>query len=150
MSRKYISARHEVIGPKLQKLYGGIWHDKMRAIAVMRDDEVLGGVTFEQFHGEGSSVQMHVASSSPRWLTVDFLYCIFDFAFNHMKVKRVLGFAPVSKPNVIAFDMKIGFVIHSYIPDFYPEGGCFIMSMTREQCRWLNRKHKPDWMSEAA
>ena len=104
-----------------------------------RNGRLLGGVIFQNFMGD--AVNIHVAGISRGWLTRELLATIFDVAFNRLKVKQVLGFVPETNARALAFDQKIGFVPIFTIPDVVPGGGLVILSMYRNQCRWLKEDH---------
>jgi hypothetical protein len=122
------------------------WHAGMRVLATMRGETCLGGVVFEHYTGEGGSVIGHLVGIDKHWITKDFLYCSFDFVFNVMKVRKAIGHVKSRMHDVLAMDMRLGFQIETVIKDVYPDDHCVIVSMTREQCRWLDPKYRPAWM----
>lgn len=98
--------------------------------------KLLGGVTYDNFCG--TSICMHVCSFDPRWLSKDMLWVIFHYPFVHLGCKKVLGFVESTNKQAIAFEKKIGFIEEARIADACPGGDVLVMSMRREDCRWLN------------
>lgn len=97
--------------------------------------ELLGGVIFPEF--TGSSIEMHVAGFTPKWGSPDMLWVCFHYPFEQLGCKRILAFVPGDNLKALAFDHKLGFVTEAIIPDVYPKADLHVLSMTREQCRWL-------------
>jgi len=103
---------------------------------------VLGGVLYEAFT-PGGSVTMHVAGT-PNWLTRKFLWYIFDYPFNQLKVNKLLGFTPSDNLAAHRFHRHIGFQQEARITGAGRHGSDLIIySMTRDQCRWLSLR-KPE------
>jgi hypothetical protein len=148
-ARRYLStdARH---GEFIMGRMGAQWRPGMSVLAVVRGNTTLGGVVYESYTGEGGSVLGSLAGVTKHWLTKDFMYCAFDFAFNTMKVRKILGHVNANKTSVLAFDFALGFQFEAEIEGVYPDGNCIIVSMTRDQCRWLEPKFRPKWLQEAA
>lgn len=105
------------------------------------DDEgrLLGGVIYESLIS--NCIFMHQAGFAGNWMTRDLLWVFFDYPFNQLKVGKVCGTIPSSKLDLRKFNERLGFTVECAIKDAYKDGDLLIMSMTREQCRWLN--HKP-------
>lgn len=109
-----------------------------RVISVTSGGKLLGGVTYDGFLHR--SVQMHVASFSPKWLTREMLWLVFDYPFNQLKVERVFGPVASTNKKAIAFDEKIGFTEHTRLVGAVPGGDLIIFSMERADCKWLKIK----------
>jgi len=102
------------------------------------DGKLLGGVIFDGY--TGSCVFAHQASFDKHWLSRDMLWVMFDYPFNQLKVKKIVGTIRSSNPKLLEFNLKLGFKIETKLEDGYPDGDMLIMSMTREECRWLDMK----------
>lgn len=102
------------------------------------DGKLLGGVIYEGF--THASIQAHVAGFSPFWLDRTFLWMMFDYPFNQLKVGRV--FCQIRESNAVAleFNRKLGFKEVTRIDGVFPDGACVLTSLTRDDCRWLNLK----------
>ena len=73
------------------------------------------------------------------WLTREFLFAIFDYPFNNLKVKVIL--APIGQNNIKSLNLcrKLGFEQVADIPYSHPDGNLVIMAMKRNQCKWLQQ-----------
>jgi hypothetical protein len=116
---------------------GGVFtlgHDN--AFMTYRGERRLGGIAATGYLG--ASIQFHMAGDDNRWITRDLLWLAFDFAFNQLGVRKVLG--PLASTNDIAMaiDLRAGFELDAVIRDAVPDGHLIILSMTKEKCRWLN------------
>lgn len=100
--------------------------------------ELLGGVIYEGLIS--NCVFMHQAGFAKNWLTPDMLWLIFDYPFNQLKVGKVCGTVPSTRKELIEFNERIGFEVEATIKDAYKDGDLIIMSMRKENCRWLKRK----------
>lgn len=109
---------------------------RMHCVARMRGDRLLGGVIFEGY--TGSSIELHVAGFDPRWITRDILWAIFAFPFLQLNCKKVIGRVAETNRRALELDLKLGFIEEARIRDAYPEGDLIILTMRRDECRWLN------------
>ena len=93
------------------------------------------------------SCQIHVASTDVYFLNKWYLNCVFDYAFNILKVKVIL--APIYKGNVKSLNLcrKLGFVEVADIPYGHPDGDLIVVAMKRNQCRWLQQGDGNGWSS---
>lgn len=106
-------------------------------LARVEDGEVWGGFTFTDFTGKGGSMMTHVAGFRPRWLNRALLYDCANYAFNHCGCETLFGQVRETQPKVLAFDLKLGWKEVHFIKGVFPDGGCHLLAMTREDCRWL-------------
>lgn len=101
---------------------------------------LLGGVIYEGCID--NSIFMHQGSFSKNWLSADMLWVVFDFPFNQLGVEVLCGTVPSAKPELIAFNEKLGFKVECSIKGAYKDGDLVIMTMRRPDCRWLSVKPK--------
>ena len=99
---------------------------------------LLGGIVYEGY--TGASVCMHVASFAPLWVNRDLLWVSFDYPFTQMGCKLVLGEVASTNPKALAFDLNLGFKLEATIRDAVPGGDLLILTMRRDDCRWLKIK----------
>jgi RimJ/RimL family protein N-acetyltransferase len=127
----------ERVGRWVSARIGASWSSAVAtAIGNERDGELMGGVTFDGYNG--ASVCMHVASNgSRRWLTRGFLRVVFLYAFEQLGVRKVIALVPSDNEAALKFDRHVGFVDEAKIADAHPGGDILILSMTRQQCRWI-------------
>lgn len=108
-----------------------------QCLAKLVDGEVAGGFLFCDYTGPGGSMMTHVAGFRRGWLTRSLLFNAGNYAFNHSKCGTIFGQVPATKPKVLAFDLKLGWKEAAYLPGVYPDGGCHVIAMTRDDCKWL-------------
>jgi RimJ/RimL family protein N-acetyltransferase len=99
--------------------------------------KLAGGVIVQNYTGEGGSCCLHVASWEGDWLTRNFLWVTAKHCFDYLKCRKVLGYVFSTQEQVLAFDRKLGFREEARILDAVPGGDLVILSMCREECRWL-------------
>lgn len=123
---------------RIAEAAGTIFNPKCdRVISVTsKDNRLLGGVTLANY--TEASIQLHTAGIQPGWLSREFMWVVFDYCFNQLKVKKVFGQVRESNLRALEFDRKIGFKIVAEIEDVFPDGKCILHAMTKEQCRWLD------------
>lgn len=107
-------------------------------ISTMRNDEVTGGVIYKDY--TGASITMHVASFSKTWGNRDMLWVCFHYPFIQLNCRKVFGQVPADNCNALQFDIKLGFKEEARIKDVFPSGDLILLSMYREDCRWLSIK----------
>jgi RimJ/RimL family protein N-acetyltransferase len=102
-----------------------------------RGGTLLGGVVYKDWTGLGGSIAVHVAGLRDRWVNRALLFVCFDYPFNQLQVKKIFG--QISSRNRVAYEAAkhLGFVEEARIRDVYPDGDMVLLSMTREQCRFL-------------
>ena len=106
-----------------------------RAISRTVDGNLAGGVVYTDYTRR--AISMHVASWHRRWLNRDLLWSLFTYPFDVLKVEQCLAFVPSTNIRAVAFDINIGFKLKHTIEDVVPGGHLMVLSMRREDCRWL-------------
>ena len=107
-------------------------------ISRTKGDKLAGGVIFKDY--TGVSIGLHVAAFDPYWLNRDFLWITFDYPFRQLGCKKILSPIPEDNIRSIEFCKKIGFKMDTIIRDVFPTGDMHILSLYKEECRWLNLK----------
>lgn len=104
-----------------------------------RDGKLLGGIIFTSF--TGASIAAHVAGFAPRWINNNMLWISFSYPFEQLNVVKVVAPVPSRNLRALDFNYKLGFKQEARIADIYPDGeDLLILSMRREDCRWLKLK----------
>lgn len=119
---------------------GDLTPSLVTSIGVVEDGRVLGGVIYHNWTGAGGSVTLHMAGTEGQWASRDFLWCIYDYAFNQMHVKKILGPVPADNERALKIDLQMGFKVEAVLRDAYPDADLLMLSMVREDCRWLKIK----------
>ncbi|MEN6526405.1 MAG: GNAT family protein, partial [Candidatus Polarisedimenticolia bacterium] len=104
-------------------------------IGLERNGELVGGVVFECFTGTNANI--HVAGSGSYWMTRVFLFAVFGYAFNQLKLKRLTGYVEAANTRALGFNRKLGFTQEAVLKDAVPSGDVMIMCMRREDCRFI-------------
>lgn len=112
-----------------------------------KNGELTGGVIYNGY--TKASINMHVAAFNPRWGSRDMLWVCFDYPFNQLGCRKVFGQVPSKNDHALEFNLKLGFKIEALIPDVFPEDDLIVVSMPREDCRWLNIKPRTLFPKEA-
>ena len=113
------------------------------AIASYDNNDILtGGVLFTDWMG--GSIQVHVAGFRPNWASKALLYLAFNYPFEQLKVNKLIGLVPEENHQARNLNLHLGFRIEYKIDDVFNHrslaNGMWIMSMRREDCRWLKMK----------
>lgn len=108
-------------------------HD--HSIARFKDGRLLGGVIFQGY--TGASIELHVAGFDPHWISKDMLWAVFTYPFIQLGCKKILGRVAETNRRALEFDLKLGFKEEARIREVFPEGDLLILTMRRDECRWL-------------
>jgi RimJ/RimL family protein N-acetyltransferase len=109
----------------------------LRMIGWIQDKKLCIVVGFNGFIG--SVCQIHTAFApgfhfAPRAM----LRAVFEFAFKDAKCKKLLGVVNSNNAKAMKFDTHLGFTEEHRLPGMHDDGGdLVILSMTPEQCRYL-------------
>ena len=101
------------------------------------DGKLLGGVTFTCFRT--ASIQMHIASFDDRFVRRDRIRFVLSYAFEQLRVKKVIVTIPSGNLQSIKFCRKLGFSEEARVTDAFPDGDLILMTMRKDDCRWLER-----------
>lgn len=109
------------------------------ALGMERDGEIVAGIVMNNYNGTNAAVHMAVDKPGKDMLTLFKLFC--EYAFVQCGLKRITGLVPSDKPDVVAFDKKIGFEEEFVMKFGAPDGAdMHILVMWPEKCRWLNKE----------
>lgn len=132
---KSIIFDNDRVGKWVEQHGGGFYRVGTQCVGLEKDGELVAGVLYDWFNG--ASIYMHVAASGKYWLTREFLRIVFDYPFNQLKCKTIIGLVAEDNRAARRFDEKIGFLLQSIIPQGHPSGGLFVYTMRKDQCKWL-------------
>lgn len=104
-------------------------------IARVVDGRLRGGVIFNGY--TGASINLHAWGDDPNWADRDMLWITFDYPFRQLGCRKVFGQIPANNAHALEFDLKLGFKIEARIKDVFPDEDLIVVSMAREDCRWL-------------
>lgn len=99
--------------------------------------EIVAGVVINNFNGVNATAHIAMEPGVGRTLLKMF-EAVADYAFNQCKLKRLTGMVPASKPDVLKFDLNVGWEEEFVMQDAAFDGGpLHVLKMTPATCRWL-------------
>jgi hypothetical protein len=103
----------------------------------------LGGIVFDMYMG--NSICGHMAGTSARWATKNTLWAAMDYAFNKIKVAKIIGLVSGDNQKALELDLRFGYRETTHIEDAIAPGvDLHILELTRDDAqKWL--EIKPDW-----
>ena len=84
----------------------------------------------------GKSCMIHVESEGQHWMTKDFLKEVFNYPFNKLNLKVIIGTVAGSNEKALKLDRHLGFRDVATIPDAHDDGDLVILEMRPEYCKW--------------
>ena len=101
-------------------------------------DQVLGGFALVDYLGGAMTV--HMASEHLGWCPRQLLWMVFDYAFNHLKLHKLLAVVRHDNYHILAMNLRAGWNIEFVLRDVFPDGKhMVVLSMTRDSCRWFEK-----------
>lgn len=100
----------------------GDFGEKCQAIGLELNGRLIAGVAYEDYNG--ASVTCHIAVEGR--VTRYFLWAIFDYPFNQLKVKKIIAPVVESNEKSVRFVKKLGFRKEAQILDAHPDGTVLI------------------------
>jgi len=124
-----------MIGHWVAKNVDGKYHAELsNAIGLVRNDEIVAGVIYENYNGR--SLMVHIAITGR--LTPTFLKEIFKYPFETCGVNKII--ATVSSVNVKSIKLveNMGFTEEGRIRDAAPDGDIILYTMSDKDCRFIS------------
>lgn len=121
----------------------GVWLPGQGQGFGVEDEEgrLIAGIAFDNYNV--ASIQIHVAALPGRnWISRKLLHRVFSYPFLQLQVKKLIGIVGSTNAEALRFDLSLGFRIEATLVDAYPDGDLHILTMTPDQCRWLNIHNK--------
>ena len=110
------------------------------AIGVVSEGRIIAGIVYSQYRHP--SIEMAIASISPRWANRRILRALFDYPFNELKCKRITVLVDSDAKDVRSFDERLGFVFEGILREANPNGDAAIYGMLKNECRWIDGQEK--------
>jgi len=104
-------------------------------IGLEQDGKLIAVCGFDNYNGR--SLHMHIAAEGKRWMTKEYLWYCFHYPFVEVGVDKIIGIVEEGNKKAIRFDNRLGFVHEATIEDAHPNGAILILTMTKQQCRFL-------------
>lgn len=101
-----------------------------------KDGSLVAGVAYAEWNGV--NVVCHIASDgSRRWATRTYLWTIFDYPFNQLKVNRITVCVGEGNSASRRFVEHLGFELETTLQAAHPSGDLLVYRMFKESCRWI-------------
>lgn len=112
------------------------------AIGIMRDDELIAGVVYNNWRHpfDPGLIEATMASTTHRWCNRATLAVIFGYPFNQLGCRRVTLTTEAKNQPVRAFLCHLGFREEGVIRQGFPTDDAVIYGMLRGECRWLAKE----------
>lgn len=106
-------------------------------IGLETDGKIVAVAGYDGYNG--ASIRVHLAVDGK--ITPEFLWYGFYYPFEELKVKKLIGLVASTNHKALRLDKHFGYVEEAVIKDAVPYGDLHILTMTKDQCRYLTRKH---------
>lgn len=131
-----VSDRQEELRDYLELHTKGHYELSMsRFIGLETNGKLVAVAGFDSYNG--ASMQVHLAITGR--LTRKFIRHVYNYAFNTAKVYKLVGLVSSTNEKALKFDFHSGFVEEGRVVGGYPDGDIVILTMTRKQCRYLDK-----------
>lgn len=141
--RRLVATESDRVGTWVMAQNDAIWLPGQGQCFGVEDSEgrLIAGIAFDNYNV--AAIQIHVAAlPGTHWLTRELLARVFSYPFEQLQVQKLIGLVGSTNANALRFDLALGFQIEATLKDAYPDGDLLILTMTRDQCRWLNANNK--------
>lgn len=99
--------------------------------------QLIAGVAYAEFNGP--NVVCHIASDGTKlWLNRQYLWTIFDYPFNQLKVDRITVCVGEGNKDSRRFVEHLGFELEAQLSGAHPTGDLMIYMLRKPRCKWLN------------
>lgn len=110
------------------------WSSDFCALGRVVDGNLVGVVGYCGF--TGTSCEMHMAGE-PGWMTREFIFRTFYYPFVQLGLLMVIGRVTGGNTRALDIDRRLGFKERLHLPEAHPDGGIHILTMHRDDCRWI-------------
>ena len=106
------------------------------ALGLVKGGRLVAGVVYN--HASHCNIAMHIAAEGRFWPTPEFVFALFDYPFNQLKLRRMTGL--VAKKNAAArrFAEHLGAKLEGSMRHALPHDDLLIYGMLRRECRWIS------------
>jgi RimJ/RimL family protein N-acetyltransferase len=109
-----------------------------QGIGLVRGGELVAGASYDNFNGRSVHVSL-AAVPGKRWMNREYLWFNCYYMFEQLKVIKAIGFVDSTNTEAIEFDLHFGFEHEATLTDAGPKGDLLILTLTKENCRFLTR-----------
>jgi RimJ/RimL family protein N-acetyltransferase len=122
----------------MQGIEGGRYIDGMTAIGEIKNGKLIAGICFEMQNKNNLWGHLRIDSSPSK----SFWTITADFIFNQAGCKRFTATVEADNTKAIQLNKHIGFVIEATLKDAGKHGDLHIMTLWKDNCRFLKWKMK--------
>ena len=115
--------------------------ESFEAIGLEKDGELIAGVIVDGYV-ENTRCSIHCAGEGKQWLNREFLFVVFDYVFRQLNCNVVVQTVCSNNVDSMKFTSHLGFGEKCRIEDGALGGDLVILSMRREDCRWIKPRMK--------
>ena len=108
---------------------------------IEKDGQIVCGVMFERYAVR--SLQIHVAKESDARMTKEWFKAFFGYAFNQVKINKLIGAIDSTNIECLRFTRHLGFVDECVIKDASANGDICVLTMVASQCKFLRTSYAP-------
>lgn len=119
---------------ELMTYLGGTYSRHAKAIGCVVNNELVAGAIYDKYN----DVSVHIAIWIGSRPSEEFMHAIFDYPFNQIGVRKVIGLIYGTNEKSIKLAEHAGFVLEGKVTDYCLEGDMLIYTMTPEQCRFIS------------
>lgn len=140
--KRVLTGHEDLFGPWMVNILdGGKWLPGRGSIIGLWDDD-KGPIAASLYEASnGASIMLHTVSDGSRsWLNREYLWFVFYYPFEQLRVKKIV--CPVEDDNIgcIRFIKHIGFTKEATLVGCAPKGDLSIYTLAKDQCKWLQLK----------
>ena len=135
--RRVTTENQQYMGDWLVRIMNHPLPEETVCIGQEIDGNLVAVVGFNNFMP--NACQIHIgAVSEVNWINKDLLWATFDYPFNKLGVRVILGQICANNTDALRLNRHLGFKIVAEIPDAHMDGDLVIMAMRKEDCRYLD------------
>ena len=113
-----------------------------------RGGQIIAGVAYANWNGV--NVECHIASDrTRRWMTREYLWTIFDYPFNQLRVNRITVCVGEGNSESRRFVVHLGFELETTLCAAHPSGDLYIFRMWKKDCRWISQDYSKRYAQAA-
>jgi len=101
-----------------------------------KDGNLVAVIAFCNF--VNNSCAMHIGTVGENWMDRNLLWACFDYPFIKLEKKVILATMEASNDEAIKLNRHLGFQDKALIEDAHENGDLLLMTMRKEDCKWLN------------
>src|SRR3990167_4715204 len=104
-----------------------------------RHGGLVAGVAYADWNGP--NVVCHIAAEGKHWATREYLWTIFDYPFNKLKVKRITVCVGEGNMDSRRFVEHLGFTLEAELAGAHSTGHLRIYRIFLDECRYLKEPY---------